>query len=146
MAHKGWLESFMPTWAWFVLLVVCVGIASIVGKALHPNGEQPSGIVNSVPTGSSVPTSSPSFDGEAPPCKAAMEAASQSIDRRNARDERLLDSNYARISAADAKGERARIKEAERQDIQEAEIKAKDEMEDENLSARIKADCPPPQK
>jgi len=75
-----------------------------------------------------------------------LEAARQSIDRRNARDERLLDSNYARISAADAKGERARIKEAERQDIEEAEIKAKDELEDANLSAGIRANCPPPQK
>ncbi|MGD0096539.1 MAG: hypothetical protein ABSB60_08590 [Terracidiphilus sp.] len=40
MAQKGWLESLLPTWAWFVLLAICVGIAVIVGKALHPNADQ----------------------------------------------------------------------------------------------------------
>ena len=31
----------MPAWAWFALLAVCIGIASIIGKALHPDADKP---------------------------------------------------------------------------------------------------------
>jgi hypothetical protein len=40
MAEKTGLESVMPAWAWFALLAVCVGIAAIVGKALHPDADK----------------------------------------------------------------------------------------------------------
>jgi hypothetical protein len=40
MAEKTGLESVMPAWAWFVLLAVCVGIAAIAGKALHPDADK----------------------------------------------------------------------------------------------------------
>jgi hypothetical protein len=40
MAQKTGLESVMPAWAWFVLLAVCVGIAAVVGNALHPDANQ----------------------------------------------------------------------------------------------------------
>jgi hypothetical protein len=40
MAQKAWLNKFLPTWAWFVLLLICCGIASIVGKSLHPDADQ----------------------------------------------------------------------------------------------------------
>ncbi len=40
MAQKGWLESVLPAWAWFVLLAICIGIAMIVGKALHPDADK----------------------------------------------------------------------------------------------------------
>ena len=40
MAQKAWLNKFLPTWAWFVLLLICWGIASIVGKSLHHDADQ----------------------------------------------------------------------------------------------------------
>lgn len=40
MAQKTGLESVMPAWAWFVLLGICVGIAAIVGKTLHPDADK----------------------------------------------------------------------------------------------------------
>jgi hypothetical protein len=40
MAQKTGLESVMPAWAWFVLLGVCVCIAAVVGKSLHPDADK----------------------------------------------------------------------------------------------------------
>ncbi len=40
MPEKTGLESIMPAWAWFVLLAVCVGIASVIGKAIHPDADK----------------------------------------------------------------------------------------------------------
>jgi hypothetical protein len=40
MAQKTGFESVMPAWAWFALLAVCVGIAAIVGKVLHPDADK----------------------------------------------------------------------------------------------------------
>ncbi len=39
--HRGWLDSIMPTWAWCALLAVCIGVASLIGKALHPDAGKP---------------------------------------------------------------------------------------------------------
>jgi hypothetical protein len=40
VAQKTGLESVMPAWAWFVLLGICVLIASVVGKSLHPDADK----------------------------------------------------------------------------------------------------------
>jgi hypothetical protein len=40
MAQKTGLESVMPAWAWFVLLGICVCLAAVVGKSLHPDADK----------------------------------------------------------------------------------------------------------
>jgi hypothetical protein len=91
MAEHAWLNRFLPTWAWFVLLAIGIYVASIAGKALHPDAtalpqsapiestSQPSAPAQSSSQPSSPrplypgfdpslwpPKGTPSFDGE--PC------------------------------------------------------------------------------
>jgi hypothetical protein len=41
MPEKAPLNKIMPTWGWFVVGAICIYLASIAGKALHPDAGLP---------------------------------------------------------------------------------------------------------
>jgi len=151
MAQKAWLNKFLPTWAWFLLLAICWGIAAIVGKSLHPEADQvyrpplattePDTQAHPYTPSNSSAKEHGSQESSSAECDAAIEALRQIDDAQLTRANHAEENESKRLNLAVRQGEDALRNEVDREEMQDAARDVAQRREREPAVRRVEEAC-----